>query len=92
MKSKDDNAAPSHDERPSGQYSSPAVDPSSRLLGLPGVWEATLDEAQAGSVHEHNLTVRDALKSYPWALFWSLLVSMSVIMEGYDTILVRFCG
>lgn len=44
--------------------------------------------AAAGNRHEHELTVREALRAYPWAVFWSLLVSMSVIMEGYDTILI----
>lgn len=58
------------------------------LLGQPGVWEASVDEAQAANVHEHSLTVRQALRAYPWAVFWSLVVSMSIIMEGYDTILI----
>jgi MFS transporter, SP family, general alpha glucoside:H+ symporter len=58
------------------------------VLGDTGDWAANLDEAQAANVHEHSLTVRQALKAYPWAVFWSLCVSMSVIMEGYDTILI----
>lgn len=45
-------------------------------------------DAAAANQHEHDLTVRDALRKYPWAVFWSLVVSMSVIMEGYDTILI----
>ena len=59
-----------------------------RVLGEKGVWEADLDEAQSANAHEHSLTVRQALKYYPWAVFWSLGVSMSIIMEGYDTILI----
>jgi SP family general alpha glucoside:H+ symporter-like MFS transporter len=59
-----------------------------RVLGDSGDWAANLDEAQAANVHEHSLSVRQALKAYPWAVFWSLCVSMSVIMEGYDTILI----
>lgn len=51
-------------------------------------WTAALSEAQAANVHEHSLTVRQAIKAYPWAVFWSLTVSMSIIMEGYDTILI----
>lgn len=43
---------------------------------------------QAGNIHEHEMSVRQALRAYPWAVFWSLVVSMSVIMEGYDTILI----
>ena len=60
----------------------------STMLGEPGVWEANIDEAQAANAHEHSLTVRQALKAYPWAVVWSLIISMSVIMEGYDTILI----
>lgn len=37
--------------------------------------------------HEHALTLLQAVKFYPMAIFWSLMVSMCVIMEGYDTIL-----
>jgi hypothetical protein len=37
---------------------------------------------------EHQLTLRDAIKAYPMAIFWSLAVSMCVIMEGFDSILV----
>lgn len=37
---------------------------------------------------ERGLTVREAIKSYPMAVFWSLAVSMCVIMEGFDSILV----
>lgn len=31
---------------------------------------------------EHALTVSEAIKAYPMAIFWSLMVSMCVIMEG----------
>ncbi|OAL30088.1 hypothetical protein AYO20_08891 [Fonsecaea nubica] len=40
------------------------------------------------SQFEHNLTVREALKAYPMAVFWSLAVSTCVIMEGFDSVLV----
>lgn len=35
-----------------------------------------------------RLTVHEAIKAYPMAVFWSLAVSMCVIMEGFDSILV----
>ncbi|KAK1975472.1 alpha glucoside transporter [Colletotrichum cereale] len=37
---------------------------------------------------ERSLTRREAIRAYPMAIFWSLVVSMCVIMEGYDTILI----
>jgi hypothetical protein len=35
-----------------------------------------------GMVDEHALTPRQAIRAYPWAIFWTLAVSMTVIMEG----------
>lgn len=58
------------------------------FIGEKGVWEATVDEARTANAHDHDLTVRQALRAYPYAVLWSLGVSMSVIMEGYDTILI----
>ncbi|KAK8004989.1 general substrate transporter [Apiospora arundinis] len=50
-------------------------------------------DAQAGNIDEHNTSVREALLNHRWAVMWSLTVSMSVIMEGYDTILMgNFLG
>lgn len=45
-------------------------------------------DAEASAEAEHNLTARQAVRDYPWAIFWSLAVSMCVIMEGYDQILL----
>lgn len=48
------------------------------------VIEARAKEQQES---EHALRPLQAIKYYPMAIFWSLMVSMCVIMEGYDTIL-----
>lgn len=66
-------------------------DPKSadNFLGVRGQWEATLEDARAANTHEHSLSVRSALKAYPWAVCWSLLISLSIIMEGYDTALIN---
>lgn len=45
-------------------------------------------DARAANEDEHNLGIREALKQYRWAVMWSLVVSMSIIMEGYDTNLI----
>lgn len=37
---------------------------------------------------EHSLTPLQAIKVCPMAILWCLMVSMCVIMEGYDTILI----
>lgn len=45
-------------------------------------------EAANATAQEHTLTVWQTLKKYPKACLWSFVVSMVIIMEGYDTILV----
>ena len=65
-----------------------ADDRAGILLYHDGTWEASPDDAQAAADHEHDLSFRAALKAYPWAVVWSLLVSMSLIMEGYSTMLI----
>lgn len=74
------------DIRPSTKH---IHDISDNFIGTRGEWEATLEDARAANTHEHSLTVRSALKAYPWAIFWSLVISLSIIMEGYDTALIN---
>lgn len=45
-------------------------------------------DAQAATAKEHSLTLSQALKAYPKAIMWSILLSSAVVMEGYDTLLV----
>lgn len=47
-----------------------------------------LKDAREANIREHSTTLAEALRDYKWAIIWSLIISMSVIMEGYDTILV----
>jgi MFS transporter, SP family, general alpha glucoside:H+ symporter len=50
--------------------------------------KTTQEVAKSRAVLEADLTPWEAIKAYPMAIFWSLMVSMCVIMEGYDTILI----
>ncbi len=43
------------------------------------------DEAQEIYVDEKDLGPLEALKAYPKAVMWSLVMATCVIMEGYDT-------
>ena len=45
-------------------------------------------DAGLATAKEHSLSLRSALKVYPKAITWSILLSMAVIMEGFDTVLV----
>lgn len=37
---------------------------------------------------EKELTIFDALKTHTWGVIWSLVMSATIIMEGYDNILI----
>lgn len=45
-------------------------------------------EARLATAAEHDMTFFQAIKIYRKAVFWSILVSTSIIMEGYDTTLL----
>lgn len=51
-------------------------------------WEAVRTDAIEAEAAEHTLTVRESLKQYPTAVFWSFAMSLVIIMEGYDTALL----
>lgn len=44
--------------------------------------------AQQAAENEHTQTLMQALQNHPKAVMWSLLVSTSIIMEGYDVVLI----
>lgn len=46
------------------------------------------DHANDATAIEHALTVKEALKTHTWAVVWSIVMSSTIIMEGYDTILI----
>ena len=48
------------------------------------VQKTQLELARDDNIDEHSLTVREAIRKYPGAVFWSVAVSGSIIMEGYD--------
>jgi hypothetical protein len=51
--------------------------------------EASVIEGAKETVEiELSLSPQQAIRWYPTALFWALMVSMCVVMEGYDTILI----
>lgn len=37
---------------------------------------------------EHSITVLEAFKRHPTAVFWAISMSLTIVMEGYDTILI----
>lgn len=45
-------------------------------------------EAKDATDKEHAMTVREALRLYPKAVAWSILLSTAIVMEGYDVVLL----
>ncbi|KAI0002646.1 sugar transporter-like protein [Xylariaceae sp. FL0662B] len=50
--------------------------------------QAAILEAKQATDDEHAQTLVQALQQNRRAVFWSVMISMSIIMEGYDTILI----
>ncbi|CZS95551.1 related to maltose permease (MalP) [Rhynchosporium agropyri] len=47
-------------------------------------WIATGADARLAIEHEHQMTIFDALRKYPKSCFWSMAISLTIIMDGYD--------
>ncbi|KAF4453926.1 putative maltose permease (MalP) [Fusarium austroafricanum] len=50
--------------------------------------EALASEAKVAAEAEHHMTLWEAIKTYPKAIGWSVLLSSTLIMEGYDLALL----
>lgn len=48
-------------------------------------WAHTISEAIEAERKERNMGMMQALRLYPKAVGWSLVMSLCIIMEGYDT-------
>jgi SP family general alpha glucoside:H+ symporter-like MFS transporter len=44
--------------------------------------------AKSATDKEHKMTLLQGIKLYPKAVFWSILISTTIAMEGYDVCLV----
>lgn len=55
----------------------PTISPSNRSSSIAAATHA-----------EHSMTLREGVRLYPKAITWSILLSMTLVMEGYSTILV----
>lgn len=48
-----------------------------------------VQSARDGTEQEHRLSFRDAIRIYKKAICWSMLFSLAIVMEGYDTTLLQ---
>ncbi|KAI1313349.1 putative MFS alpha-glucoside transporter [Xylaria venustula] len=45
-------------------------------------------EARIATAKEHQMNIWQGIKLYPKAIFWSMMISMAVVMEGFDNALI----
>lgn len=45
--------------------------------------EQMLERARAATTKEHKMTLMQGIKLYPKAIFWSVLISSTIIMVGH---------
>ena len=64
-----------------------SASPPSHGDGLRG-WKGIKEEARNATEQEHQMGFVEAVNAYPQACFWSIVVSLVVIMNGYDTALI----
>lgn len=50
--------------------------------------EEVIDSAKAATEAEHNMGVLEAIRLYPKAVFYSVGLSLALVMKGYDTALL----
>ena len=55
---------------------------------IPGLRRLSV-EARAATKAEHDMTFIRGCRLYPKAIAWSLLLSMTIVMEGYDLTLIN---
>lgn len=48
----------------------------------------TIANAKLATEKEHNMTLLQGIRLYPKAVFWSILISTCIAMEGYDVCLL----
>lgn len=48
-----------------------------------------LEQARRGAAQEHSLSLIQGFRTYRKAVGWSMLFSLAIVMEGYDTTLIQ---
>ena len=51
--------------------------------------KSTLVGARAAANKERSMTLMQGVRLYPKAVFWSMLISTCIVMEGYDVCLIN---
>lgn len=51
-------------------------------------WNNLTEDAREATANEHNMTIIEGLRRYPKCCFWAAIVSLCIIMDGYDQALM----
>lgn len=57
-------------------------------LEKPSSMDRLIADARAATEKEHKMTLLQGIRLYPKAVFWSMVISTCIVMEGYDISLV----
>lgn len=60
-----------------------------RLSMFDGNINSMANDTRAATEAEHKMTLTEGVRLYPKAIAWSILLSLTIVMEGYDTALVN---
>ncbi len=66
---------------PAGQHVELAIEGG---LDSAGDWVGSGEDARQAIENEHLMTVWGAMKKYPKACLWSMAISLTIVMDGYD--------
>ncbi|CAK7213505.1 hypothetical protein SCUCBS95973_001816 [Sporothrix curviconia] len=66
----------------------PAAAPGNAPAGTLAWWSGRSAEASHAATVERSMSIREALRLYPKAIFWSCAITLVIIMDGYDTALI----
>lgn len=77
------------DTKPADHVEEKAVgSPQNHISPMKQDWSQVTQDAKDATEAEHSTTFWQGIKLYRKAAFWSFIVSMTIIMEGYDTALL----
>ena len=71
------------------QNGGPLHFPAGDELAHTKTMDQTIINAKAATRKEHEMTLMQGIRLYPKAIFWSLLISTCIAMEGYDVCLIN---
>ncbi|THW59466.1 putative MFS alpha-glucoside transporter [Aureobasidium pullulans] len=66
----------------------PLTFPEKDELAHTKAMNSTIANAKLATEKEHNMTLLQGIRLYPKAVFWSVLISTCIAMEGYDVCLL----